>query len=63
VVPNVRGAGIVVGKKNTPSATVDQDVLCSMCGKKKCCRRGSCCFKTVYFLRDLKEQFWDASGE
>ena len=63
VVPNVRGAGIVVGKKNTPSATVDQDVLCSVCGNKTCCRRGTCCFKTVYFLQDLKEQFWDASGE
>ena len=63
VVPNVRGAGIVVGKKNTPSAKNDQDILCSMCGNKTCCRRGTCCFKTVYFLQDLKEQFWDASGE
>jgi len=63
VVPNVRGAGIVVGKKNKPSAKVDQDILCSMCGNKTCCRRGTCCFKTVYFLQDLKEQFWDASGE
>jgi hypothetical protein len=34
-----------------------------LCGNKTCCRRGTCCFTTVYFLRDLKEQFWDASGE
>jgi hypothetical protein len=62
VVPNVRGVVIVDGEKNTPSATVDQDLLCSLCGNKTCCRRGTCCFKTVYFLQDLKEQFWDASG-
>lgn len=61
VVPNV---GIVVGKKNKPSATIDQDALCSLCGNTTCCRRGSksCCFKTLYFLQDFKEQFWDASG-
>ena len=63
VVPNVRGEGIVVGEKNKPSAKVDQDVLCTLCGNKTCCRRGTCCFKTVYFMQDLKEQFWDASGE
>ena len=67
VVPNVGGAGIVVGTKSKPSATVDQDVLCSVCGNRTgnrtCCRRGSTCFKMVYFLKDLKEQFWDASGE
>jgi hypothetical protein len=55
VVPNVGGAGIVVGTKSKPSATVDQD--------RTCCRRGSTCFKMVYFLKDFKEQFWDASGE
>jgi hypothetical protein len=34
-----------------------------MCGNKTWCRRGSCCFKTVYFLQDFKLQVWDASGE
>ena len=60
IVPRI---GVVVDKtKDQSAATVDQDSLCSVCDSTTCCRRGSCCFKTVLFFHSLKEEFWEASG-
>ena len=61
VVSNV-GVGVGGGPSKDRSATVDQGGLCTVVGSTACCRRGSCCFKTVAFIRSLKEEFWDASG-
>ena len=59
LVPRV---GVVVDETKDQPATVNHDSLCSVCGSTTCCRRDSCCFKTVLFVRSLKEELWDASG-
>ena len=64
LVPKVGGDGGDGGvdKSKDQSASTDQDGVCSACGSTTCCRRGSCCFKSMSFIHAFKEQFWDASG-
>tara|TARA_B110000090_G_scaffold8694_1_gene8960 strand:- start:164 stop:2179 length:2016 start_codon:yes stop_codon:yes gene_type:complete len=61
LVPTVAAVNGDQNKQQT--AAVDQDLFCSSCGNATCCRRGSYCFKTLHFLKSLKEELWDASGK
>ena len=62
LVPNVAADDGDRGTHKSATVATNQDLICSLCGNATCCRRGSCCFKTLHFFKSFKDSFWDASG-